>query len=83
MPDPTGGNLRNSLFTIQPWFCYHYDAFDNEATARGYTEQQVCEAHAGFKNTGGANANYPGCGGCYCCAPSSNPTAPSTLPPGG
>jgi hypothetical protein len=51
------------------WKCVYYTAQEvAEIKAGQLTQQQACNDHSPSTFTGGHNANYPGCGTCYCCA---------------
>jgi hypothetical protein len=79
---------------LEPWKCYQFVTKDYAWIARckksgksdDECQKEDCETDAARKWTAGHNQPYLGCGTCYCCAPSSEPSpppAPGPLPPSG
>ena len=66
-PDPT---------PVKPQYtCHNFTTAEQSAISSGTSQQQVC-TNGGNVFTSGNNANYNGCGNCWCCSPPPPPPPP-------
>jgi len=83
--------VRGTAFSIvfcakrnrSPYQCYHWTTRDNNKLSSGSSQRQVCEGH-GYVFSQGNDNLAPGCGGCWCCQPTSGlyrPFGPQTSVP--